>query len=230
MKKSVGIIGLISLIIINILGFKIALDKTIDSIEVPVAKVKIEPRTKIDKSMIEMIQVPKVMLNEDCVRDSKDVLNKYTEIEGIIPKGSLFYKSMLFEENELPDYPTLKLLDGQNVFSLATNLVKSSGNTLTNNQLIDIYVTIKSKDKKTMTDCLLKNVRILNVIDRKGNDMKESESTIPSVINLAINKEYVALLKKASEIGTIDLYATNFPQDEECILNEESVILPSLYE
>lgn len=230
MKKSVGIIGLISLIIINLLGFKIALDKAIDSIEVPVAKVKIDPRTKIDKSMIEIIQVPKVMLNEDCVRDSKDVLNKYTEIEGIIPKGSLFYKSMLFEENELPDYPTLKLQDGQNVFSLATNLVKSSGNTLTNNQLIDIYVTIKSKDKKSITDCLLKNVRILNVIDRKGNDMKESDSNIPSVINLAINKEYVALLKKASEIGTIDLYATNFPQDEECILNEESAILPALYE
>lgn len=230
MKKFVGIIGLISLIIINLLGFKIALDKAIDSIEVPVAKVKIDPRTKIDKSMIEIIQVPKVMLNEDCVRDSKDVLNKYTEIEGIIPKGSLFYKSMLFEENELPDYPTLKLQDGQNVFSLATNLVKSSGNTLTNNQLIDIYVTIKSKDKKSITDCLLKNVRILNVIDRKGNDMKESDSNIPSVINLAINKEYVALLKKASEIGTIDLYATNFPQDEECILNEESAILPALYE
>lgn len=230
MKKKVGLIGLISLIVINVLLFKIVLDKSVDTIEVPVASQRIDPRTQITEDMIEMIKVPAVMIQNDCAIEKKEVLKKYTEIEGIIPKGSLFYKSMLFDEKDLPDYPTLKLKEGQNVFSLKTDLLKSSGNTLTNNQRIDLYVTIHQKNENPITDSLLQSVRIINVVDRKGVDMTKSELKVPSVINLAINKEYVSLLKKASEIGSLDLYATTFPQEEECILNSESAILPILYE
>ena len=230
MKKKVGLIGLISLIVINVLLFKIVLDKSVDTIEVPVASQRIDPRTQITEDMIEMIKVPAVMIRNDCAIEKKEVLKKYTEIEGIIPKGSLFYKSMLFDEKDLPDYPTLKLKEGQNVFSLKTDLLKSSGNTLTNNQRIDLYVTIHQKNENPITDSLLQSVRIINVVDRKGVDMTKSELKVPSVINLAINKEYVSLLKKASEIGSLDLYATTFPQEEECILNSESAILPILYE
>ena len=59
---------------------------------------------------------------------------------------------------------------------------------------------------------------------------KDSETNIPSVINLAINKEYVSLLKKASEIGTIDFYATTQTNSEECTLKQESAVLKLLNE
>lgn len=230
MNKFKGIIGLLLLILINILAFNICLNRKLDLVEVPVAKIQIEPRSKIEETMIKMIEVPRALLNEDCILDKKDALHKYTEIEGIIPEGSLFYKSMLFNEEELPDYPALKLKENQNVFTLPTDLIKSSGNSLTNNQMVDIYVTITPKKENPISERLLTSVRILNVIDRKGVDMKESESKIPSVINLAINEEYISLLKKASEMGTIDIYATAYPQTEECLLNMESAILPILYE
>lgn len=230
MKKSLGLLGLGTLAIVNVLLFTIVLNRKLDLVEVPIAKVKIEVRSKVTDEMIEMIEIPRALLNEECILKKEEAIGKYTEIEGLIPKGSLLYKSMLFKEEDLPDFPTLKLKEGQNVFSLPTNLVKSSGNTLTNNQLIDIYVTLSPKKEKTITDSLLLSVRVINVVDRKGVDMKKSESSVPSVINLAVNKEYVSLLKKASEIGDIDLYATTFPQHEECILNEESDVLPKLYE
>lgn len=230
MKKKSGLIGLIILILINVLLFKIVLDKKLDLVEVPIAKTQIEPRTKIESNMIEWVEVPRVLLNENCVLNKEDAINKYTEIEGIIPKGSLFYKSMLFDEEELPDFPTLKLKENQNVFSLPIDLIKSSGNSLTNNQKIDIYVTITPKKENPISDSLLTSVRIINIVDRKGNDMKESDTNIPSVINLAIDKEYVSLLKKASEMGSIDFYATTFPQEKECMLNKESAILSLLYE
>lgn len=230
MNKKIGWIGFVVLILVNVLLFKIVLDKKLDLVEVPITKETIKPRTKIDASMIEMIEVPRVLLNEDCALNKDDVIHKYTEIEGMIPKGSLLYKSMLFDEEDLPDYPTLKLKEGQNVFSLPIDLVKSSGNSLTNNQLIDLYVTITPKRSNPTTDALLTSVRIINVVDRKGIDIKKSELSVPSVINLAIQEEYVSLLKKASEMGTIDFYATTFPQDEECILKKESAILPLLYE
>ncbi len=230
MKKNTALIGLITLVIVNVLLFKILLDKQLDLVEVPIAKVQIEPRAKIEKDMLEIVKVSKALLNEDCILDIDEAIGKYTEIEGIIPKGSLLYRSMLFEEEQLPDYPALKLQEGQNVFSLPIDLIKSSGNSLTNNQKIDIYATISLKKENPVSDALLWGVRIINVVDRKGIDMKKSSLNVPSVINLAVNEEYVALLKKASEMGRIDLYATAYPHEEECLLNEESVLLPLLYE
>lgn len=230
MKKYVGIIGVALLILMNCLVFKIVLDKKLDLVDVPIAKQLIKPRTQITKEMIEFIEVPRVLLNEDCALEENEILDKYTEIEGMIPEGSLFYKSLLFDESELPDSPALKLKEGQNVFSLPIDLVKSSGNSLTNNQQIDLYVTLSIKKENPISDVLLNNVRIINIVDRKGIDMRESETNIPSVINLAINKEYVSLLKKASEMGTIDLFATTQTDSEECTLNQESKILKKLYE
>lgn len=227
-KKAMSYLGLGSLLLINILGFKIAVDKSIDLVDVVVAKEVIRPRTKISEDMIEVKQVPRVYLNENILQSKDDVIGKYTEIESIIPKGGFIDNTMIFDELDLPDFPSLKLKENQNVFSLPTDLVKSSGNSLTNNQRVDLHVTIPVKKENPISDILLRSVRIINVVDRKGNDMRESDSKVPSVINLAINEEYISLLKTASEIGSIDLYATAYPNEEECVMNEESLVLPLL--
>ena len=227
-KKNLTLIGAVSLLICNGLLFKIFLDKKLNLIEVPIAAVQIEPRQKITEDMIVIKKIPSVAVQENTVLNQEDIIGLYTEIEGIIPKGSYFYESMLFEEEALPDYPALKLKENQNVFSLSTDLIKSSGNTLTNNQLVDLHVTIEQKKEAPVTDCLLSSVRVLNVKDRKGNDMKESSGKVPYVINLAVDQDYVKLLQMAKQIGSIELYATSLSSEEECVLNEESKILEYL--
>lgn len=227
-KKLIAGLSIVLIILVNICLFKVILDKTIDLVEVPISKEEIKPRTQITSNMIEFIEVPSIYVSDDVLILKEDILDKYTEIEGIIPKGSLFYKTMLYEETELPDYPALKLKENQNVFTLSTDLLKSSGNSFVSNQSVDLHVTIEKKKENPVTDLLLSSVRVLNVIDRKGNDMKDSESNIPYLINLAVDNEYIGLLKMASEVGVIDLYATTFPQQDECILYEESKILTEL--
>lgn len=228
-KKTVSLIGVISLIVINALLFKIALDKTIDLVEVPIANVEITPRSKIESEMISMMKVPRLYLNENTILDKSDAIGLYTDIEGIIPKGSLLYKSLLFKESDLPDYPSLKLKEGQSVFPLSTDLLKSSGNTFVANQKVDLHVSISRKKEAPLTDLFLKNVRVLNVLDRKGMDMKTSTTNIPYIINLAIDSQFIQDLKIASELGSIDLYASLSPNsDPECILFEESKVLSEL--
>lgn len=227
-KKWMMFLGIGICLVVNICLFKILLDKTIDLVEVPIAAEIIKPRTQISKDMIKVIEVPSIYVNEDVYVNVEDIEDKYTEIQGMIPKGSMFYKSMLFEEKDLPDYPGLMLKENQNVFSLSTDLIKSSGNSLVNNQYVDLHVTIEKKKENPITDLLFSSVRILNVLDRKGKDMSESSTNIPYVINLAIDSKWIGLLKTASEIGSIDLYATTFPQEDECILNEESAVLNEL--
>lgn len=231
-RKNLAAAGVLSLLVVNGLLFKVILDKTIDLKKVPVAAVTIEPRTRIEKEMIVYKEIPSIFTDESCAMDESEILDKITEIEGKIPKGSLFYKQMLFDEKELPDYPALKLKDGQSSFSLGTDLLKSSGNSLTANQKVDLYVTIEQKKEKPVTDLLVSSIRILSVKDRKGNLMgTKNSSNVPYVINLAVSNEYVELLKIASKVGSIDLYAVaDDRQDEECVLNEASKVIELLVE
>lgn len=231
-RKNLAAVGVLSLLVVNGLLFKVILDKTIDLKKVPVAAVTIEPRTRIEKEMIVYKEIPSIFTDETCAMDESEILDKITEIEGKIPKGSLFYKQMLFDETELPDYPALKLKDGQSSFSLGTDLLKSSGNSLTANQKVDLYVTIEQKKEKPVTDLLVSSIRILSVKDRKGNLMgTKNSSNVPYVINLAVSNEYVELLKIASKVGTIDLYAVaDDRQDEECVMNEDSKVIELLVE
>ena len=78
MKKNTALIGLIALVIVNVLLFKILLDKQLDLVEVPIAKVQIEPRAKIEKDMLEIVKVSKALLNEDCILDIDEAIGKYT--------------------------------------------------------------------------------------------------------------------------------------------------------
>lgn len=231
-RKNLAVAGVLSLLVVNGLLFKVILDKTIDLKKVPVAAVTIEPRTRIEKEMIVYKEIPSIFTDESCAMDESEILDKITEIEGKIPKGSLFYKQMLFDEKELPDYPALKLKEGQSSFSLGTDLLKSSGNSLTANQKVDLYVTIEQKKEKPVTDLLVSSIRILSVKDRKGNLMgTKNSSNVPYVINLAVSNEYVELLKIASKVGTIDLYAVaDDRKDEECVLNEASKVMELLVE
>lgn len=228
-SKNLTVIGLISLLIMNVLLFKIVLDKNLDLIEVPVASMTILPRSKVVKSMLSYVKLPRVLVSEEVAIEEKEILDKYTEIEGKIPKGSLLFKEMLFDEASLPDYPALKLKEGQSAFSLSTDLLKSSGNSLVSNQKVDLYVTIAEKNTKPITDLLLKDVRILNIKDRKGYRMEDEKSSkVPSVINLAIRDDQMEILRIASKVGSIDLYATGHTGEEESVLNEECKILPML--
>ena len=231
-RKNLAAAGGISLLLVNGLLFKVILDKTIDLKKVPVAAVTIEPRTQINKEMIAYKEIPSIFTDDSCAMSEEEILDKITEIEGKIPKGSLFYKQMLFDETELPDYPSLKLKAGQSSFSLGTDLLKSSGNSLTANQKVDLYVTIEMKKEKPVTDLLISSIRILSVKDRKGNLMgSKNSSNVPYVINLAVANEYVELLKIASKVGTIDLHAVaDDRESEECVFNEESKVLDLLVE
>lgn len=229
MKKTSAYIGIIAFLIFNVIVFQFALKKSIDAVEIPIAKTEIVPRTKITEDMIEILEVPKASISENVYTDKQDIINKYNDIEAKIPKGSFFFKELLFEEEQLPDYPSLKLKEGQSVFALSSDLIKSSGNTLMPNQKIDLYVTIEKKKELPITDLFLQDVRILNIKDKKGNTINEKNTAIPYVINLAIRSEYMEYLKIASKIGTIDLYATTLQRDtEECTLNQESKILEEL--
>lgn len=229
-KKNAAMIAIALLIMVNVLVFNIALDRSVEYVEMPYARVDIKPRTKITAKMIGTKKIAKNALG-NCFDEKKKVVGKYSEINGMIPKGSPFYKSMLHQEKDLPDYPTLQLKSGQTAYSLASDLVKLSGNTIVSGQKVDIYVTVPQKQENPIIDRMVKGVRVISIKDRKGLDIDDEQSTkIPYVVILAIQDEIVPYLKTASKIGSIDIYAPtiNYTSEEESLLVNDSKVLPYL--
>ncbi|MEG0265259.1 MAG: RcpC/CpaB family pilus assembly protein [Erysipelotrichaceae bacterium] len=230
-KKNNAILAVLLLLIVNVLVFNIVMKKSIDYVEMPYAIKNIPPRSKITSNMIGTIKIAHSATGRNTIDDKKSILGKYTDINGMIPSGSLIYKSMIYKKESLPDYPTLLLKNGQTAFSLPSDLVKLSGNTITSGQKVDLYVTVPQRNENPIIDRFVKGVRVLSIKDRNGYEISDEKSTkIPYVVILGINDSIIPYLKTAAKIGSIDLYApaNNYQKDEESILIEDSKVLPYL--
>lgn len=216
------------LLLIDVIGMKWYCDLKINLIKVPIAAVDIHARSKISENMIAYIEIPAAYVHEAAYLMTEDILGKYTELGNKIEKGSPFYIGNLFYEGELPDAPSLKLKKGQTAFTLPVDLVKLSGNSITVDQKVDLYVAIDQTQAAPVVDNLLKAVRVVSVKDRNGIDVQDDASShVPYVAVLAVNDDQINYLKIAQRIGEIDILAPsqNYSHLEESILNEQSSVL-----
>ncbi|PKM68715.1 MAG: hypothetical protein CVU94_05200 [Firmicutes bacterium HGW-Firmicutes-19] len=227
MKKSriYGIIGILIVAAVNFLLFDIALKRSIDYIEIPVAAVSIKPRSKIDESHIRMLRVPSAAMDGKVYLDRKEIIDKWVKYAVSIAPGSFFFHDYLEDVAGLPDYPQLMLSEGQGVASLAIDLLTSAGNTLLPNQYVDIVFTSKDKRKPIVSDVIFRSVRVLAVKDRNGLDMDDSKSQkVPAVALLALSKKDIPSFIHAQIFGNIDLIikVSNELDPQEAICNDQS--------
>lgn len=230
-KITISIIVVILMVVLNYVCFKFVLSSNLDLVEVYVANRDIYPREEILASDIEIIEIPSAYLQKNVYDNKQDIIGKYTNIQGFIPKGSLFYNSMLNSKELLPDYPSLLLKENQIAYGIQTDIIKSSGNSFVVGQKVDIYVSLNLKGNITVADCLIKAARITGVKDRNGYVLSDEQSTkIPYVVTLAIDQPLVQYLEKANELGVINIYgiSTDYQIDEESILNESSQLMDYL--
>lgn len=179
-----------------------------------VAKANLEARHLISEEDFEWIQVPKEYVSLDIDVNEEDILNQYVVIDGFIPKGSFFFKSMTETLDESIDMPSLLLRDDQAIYALDASLISTSGNTLVVGQKIDVYGTIKV-NKEIIVDPLLTQVRVVGLKDKNGNDVVENANTLPKVLLLAIDRLAIPLMAKLDALGSITLTPTSYQLNEE---------------
>lgn len=223
--------GLIVLFGLNFLVFNIALKREVDLVSFPVVKSTIYPREKITKNMIEYIEVPSTFISEDMYDKSEDFIDLYSDILTTIPKGSPFYKEVLFTEVDLPDYPRILLKADQVVYTLNTDLVKLSGNSVVVGQKIDLYTTYTQRNEKPMVDRLVESVRVIGVKDKNGIDIGNPESNqTPKIVLLALDQELLSIVRSADEIASLEIFANSNKSDLESQLNADAKILKIINE
>ncbi|MCI5722918.1 MAG: SAF domain-containing protein [Erysipelotrichaceae bacterium] len=208
----------------NIIAFKYYLSKTINLKTTYIAKHDILPRQQIKTEDLIEIKVPEVYMQTNTWDDKTEIIGRYTSIQGMIPKGSLFYKDMIFTEDELKDLPITKLLEKNTIFTMETN-VESLGSVV-DGMYIDIYVSISQKGDVPITGTLIHHAELVSIKDHKGKPITSDDSTgIPSFIEIGMNRKDIDILSLACTLGDIRIFPSQNPYEvDESKLDEESKV------
>lgn len=206
-KIILGILILVLFCCINIICIKFYTDYKIKLTTVFVASHNIEGRHLITKEDIKEIQIPFAYIEDKAFINESDIVGKYTDIQGKIPVGSLFYKSMIFNPEDLPDNPITSLKENQIYFTLPTDVLALSGNTIVEGHRVDLYGSIYVKQDQYIQDILLSNVRVISIKDSKGYSLNHpSSNKTPYLISFAISQDSLNYLSMLNKIGKIDIY------------------------
>ena len=232
--KRTGIIVIILCLCVigNVIAFRYYLAKTINLKTTYIAKHNISPRTQIKTEDLTMIQIPEKYMQAYTWNEKADIIGKYTSIQGMIPKGSMFYKDMLYNEKEVRDLAITKLQEGMTIFTLETNV--SSLGSIEEGMYADIHVSISQKKEIPITGILIRHAEVISIKDHKGLSLKDEQSTkVPYFIELGINQTDIDYLSLASSLGEIRLFpsADSYKPDKSTLEQDSKVTeyLKSLY-
>ena len=205
--KRTGIIVIILCLCVigNVIAFRYYLAKTINLKTTYIAKHNIPPRTQIKTEDLTMIQIPEKYMQAYTWNEKADIIGKYTSVQGMIPKGSMFYKDMLYNEKEVRDLAITKLQKGMTIFTLETNV--SAIGSIEEGMYADIHVSISQKKEIPITGILIRHAEVISIKDHKGLSLKDEQSTkIPYFVELGINQSDIDYLSLASSLGEIRLF------------------------
>lgn len=222
--KTVMVIGcLVILLMLFHVGVQVRGNSLANLKTTYIAAHDIQPRSLIKEEDLIEVKIPGSYLMDHAVNQKNRIIGKYTDIQGKIPAGSVFYKSMLYDASSLPDHPVQQLRKGQSACSIETDV--ASLGPITAGMRIDVHVSVDRRDNVPVTGCLIENARVISVKDHQGLSMNDPESTgIPFVIEIAVNSEDLDLLDLARNTGEFRLYANSesYSTDTEASLSENS--------
>ena len=147
-KNTVTIIGTVLIVAILYIGYNYRIKQVTTPVKVPVAKIDIQPRTKITEDMIEYVEALPAMVNSSTIKDVKYIVGKWSNYNTMIPKGSLFYNKTIVSSDELPDSAFVNIPSGYTAYNLPVTTKTTYGNSIFPNNYIDIYLKVLDADGK----------------------------------------------------------------------------------
>ncbi len=205
-KNTVTILGIVIILIILYIGYSTQINNAVQPVSVPVATETIQPRTEITSDMVETIDMPSVSIKENVIVNRNNIIGKYSNINAVIPKGSMFYTDAVISKSELPDSVFVKVKKGDVVYNFPVDMESTYGNSIYPGNKIDIYMkTGNGEDEKVMLGKLVKNVEVLAVKDSSGKNVFENteEDRTPAMLIFGVPEDINLLLRKASYMESL---------------------------
>ncbi len=225
-KNTVTVLGVIAAILILYIAYNMRVKSAINPINIPYAKVQINPGTQITADMVGTRAVPPSMLEGEVLTSQNQVIDKYSSADTVIPEGSLFYKRTVVEKEQLPGNIILSYPKGYVLYNMPVTTESTYGNSIYPDNYINIYLKAVNKIANTeemtadadkiMLGRLISNVKVLAVKDSSGQPVFSNldEQRTPAMIVFAVPEEYYILLKKAEYLRTYDSTLIPVPTNE----------------
>lgn len=205
-KNTVTVLGVVVILGLLYFAYNYTVNNAVQPVQIPVAAKTIQPRTEITRDMISTISVPSIAASKGSViRSIAQITGKYTNVNSVIPEGSMFYKQMIVEKSELPDSAFTEVKDGEIPVQFRVSMESTYGNSIYPGNKVDIYMKANNELHQVMIGKLFENIEVLAVKDSSGRHVFENseEARTPAFILFGLKPEYFILLTKAQ-------YMTNF--------------------
>lgn len=204
-KNTVTIIGVVAILALLYFGYSTTVSKAVSPVSVPVAATTIQPRTLITEDMVTTVDIAANAVSDDVIQNQNSIIGKYSNVNSVIPEGSMFYSALLTTAEELPDSSFVKVAKDEVPYNFPVTMDTTYGNSIYPGNLIDIYMKAENADGQVMVGRLVENIEVLAVKDSSGKHVFEntSEERIPAFLIFGVKDEINILLRKAS-------YMTNF--------------------
>ena len=210
-KNVVTIIGVVVILILLYIGYSTQINNAVEPVQVPVATQTIQPRTEITDDMVQLVDMPNISLSDNVIRSKAQVVGQYSNVNSVIPEGSMFYTDTVISQEELPDAAFTKVKSGEVVYNFPVNMESTYGNSIFPGNMIDIYMKVgNGTDEKIMIGKLIENIEVLAVKDSSGRAVFEntSEQRTPAMLIFGLKSNLYTILKKASYMDSlgVELY------------------------
>lgn len=224
-KKYIQVMTLVVVLLVFSFSVEMMTRYRLDELSVPVLNAVHQQRETILEGSISHVKMSRKHVLDDMVLKKEDLIDHVLSMNHTIYKGQPILKASIENPDLVQDAPLLLLKESQAVFPIKSDLMMSSGKSVLKGHFVDVNLLFAGFDGH-QSELLLSRVRVIGVRDRKGIEIDEVEGEVPAVILLAVNKDLVSLMMKASALGDFHLSLNDFKlEGEECILNEGVVSL-----
>lgn len=225
-RNTVTIICAILGIIVLYVGYTIKIQSAVEPVSIPYAKVTIQPRTQITEEMIGYMEIANAALKkmgDNIITKKSDLIDYYTNVNTMIPEGSLFYKKAVVDKDDLPDSAVYDVKEGEVLHYFTVNMSTSYVNAIVPNGYIDLYVSLKDDYGNVGVGKFIKNIKVLAVKDSNGLNVFENSDELrtPAYIIISVTAEQHKYLVSAAELG-IRVFPVPTAISEEEVANKQA--------
>ncbi|MBE6144785.1 MAG: hypothetical protein E7169_04350 [Firmicutes bacterium] len=206
-KNTVTILGVLVVLVLLYWGYSSQVNGAVAPVTVPVAAQTIQPRTEITDAMLSSIEVPSIAVTENVYTSANAIIGKYSNVNTVIPKGSMFFYQTLIDKQDLPDSAFVEVGEGKVPYLFSVNQESSFMNSIYPGNKIDIYMKANDTSGKVMIGKLIADLEVIAVKDSGGRNVFENteEDRQAAYFVFGLEEEIHILLRKATYLSGVEL-------------------------
>lgn len=187
----------------------------------------IYPFEEIAIDKVEKRKIPAWLYHETMINEKHQLHKQFARSNTTLYPNMIIDVVMLMNDQERASFSKYCLDENEVVFSLNSDRLKNLQGLLMLDQHVDLYVSLPMRNQAPIVDWLMKNVKIIGLRNKSGEDITGNDSESVYLINLAVDKKYLTYLIKADKLGEIQLFVANDPLNE-TLFNQESQLIDLL--